>query len=361
MDTICFIGNFGDDKGIVGGEILKCLAWERALKEIGFQVIKINLSGWKRRPWKKTREIRSSFKKSDAILIITGSNGWKLLIPFVNHLNRSKNKTIVFATVGLGILNNDKIGQIDKMRMLNGGTPTNVLSSRQLSNLNKLHYIVVENEKLKNDYECFYHLTNVIKITNFRFDIPVDSLEYSPKQPNILSLCYFSRIDSQKGIFDLISACQELHIPNNIITLDIYGGGCQVEVSRLKNQIYNSPNIHYLGDTSFSKIAPALAQYDFLVFPTKYLEGVPGAVIEALQVGLPVIASEFLCSHELIIDGENGLLYPWNEQSKIKDLIKKALEIKQKGQLVSMHTKAKQFSALFNFSEQKSTIKSLFK
>ena len=60
----------------------------------------------------------------------------------------------------------------------------------------------------------------------------------------------------------------------------------------------------FSGSTGSRYSAPAA-----LLFPSYYPgEGYPGVVIEALQLGLPVIATNWKALPEIVIDQQNGLI-----------------------------------------------------
>ncbi|MDD4564582.1 MAG: glycosyltransferase [Eubacteriales bacterium] len=79
---------------------------------------------------------------------------------------------------------------------------------------------------------------------------------------------------------------------------------------------------------------------------TSRIEGLPFNVMEAMAIGLPVIASDIKGHRELITHGENGLLFELGDQ---KELTKQIIEIykntaiKEKFSITSMD-KVKQFS-----------------
>lgn len=65
----------------------------------------------------------------------------------------------------------------------------------------------------------------------------------------------------------------------------------------------------YAGAVASTDVPRALAEHDVLVFPSYHDgEGLPGIVIEAMQAGLPVIATRFRALGDLVEDGVNGLL-----------------------------------------------------
>lgn len=358
--VIGFIGNFGIKNGILGGQILKCRAWEEALIALGHSINKVNLSGWKRHPLKTLLSIRHCYKKSDSILLITGSNGWKRIIPILNFLNRQNHKKIIYATVGLGMLNNPKLNSTEKMKLLSQGICTHNLTQRDILQLSKLTSIVVENNTLNSLFKHCYGLKNVATITNFRFQSKVPFFKYSFDLSEPLALCYFSRIDPQKGIFNLIRVLKKVNETSPRATLDIFGGGEEEQISKLKKEIFGSKLIHYHGEVSLLDAAGKLQRSDFLIFPTLYPEGVPGVVIESFQLGLPIIASHFLCADELIQDSETGLLYEWGNDSALASTIERAEKLKAQGKLQLMHQAAKRASLEFEFNTVSPKIESLF-
>lgn len=65
----------------------------------------------------------------------------------------------------------------------------------------------------------------------------------------------------------------------------------------------------FAGAVAPTELAAVLARHDALVFPSWYAgEGMPGAVVEALQAGMPVIASRWRSIPELVEHEANGLL-----------------------------------------------------
>lgn len=55
-------------------------------------------------------------------------------------------------------------------------------------------------------------------------------------------------------------------------------------------------------------------------------EGMPGAVLEAMAEGLPILASFIEGNRSLVVDGVNGLLFPVNKK---EDLTEAAIRLAQ--------------------------------
>ncbi|MFA6531132.1 MAG: glycosyltransferase [Candidatus Micrarchaeia archaeon] len=66
-------------------------------------------------------------------------------------------------------------------------------------------------------------------------------------------------------------------------------------------------NVVFLGERK--DIPELLRAFDIFVFPS-LREGMPGALMEAMASGLPVVATDIDGNRELIINGKNGILIP---------------------------------------------------
>ena len=69
----------------------------------------------------------------------------------------------------------------------------------------------------------------------------------------------------------------------------------------------------------------AMRSGDLFVLNSRY-EGLPTAMIEALAVGLPVVAAAAGDIHEIITDGVNGRLVPVGDRAALRDAIRAALD-----------------------------------
>ena len=66
---------------------------------------------------------------------------------------------------------------------------------------------------------------------------------------------------------------------------------------------------NYKGVLQPEEVLGTLKKYDVLIFPTHYEgEGCPGILVEALSVGLPILASNWKYNDEFVENGVNGFL-----------------------------------------------------
>ncbi|GMQ94841.1 MAG: hypothetical protein BMS9Abin12_2351 [Acidimicrobiia bacterium] len=74
-----------------------------------------------------------------------------------------------------------------------------------------------------------------------------------------------------------------------------------------------------------SDVAEVLAASDLFAFPSLY-EGLGGALIEALALGLPVVATDLPALREVVHEGENAVLIPPGDSDALRSAIVTLLE-----------------------------------
>ena len=79
-------------------------------------------------------------------------------------------------------------------------------------------------------------------------------------------------------------------------------------------------NVEFLGQLDFQELINVVSLSKFNVLPSEVYENCPMAVLETMALGKPVIGSKIGGIPELIIDGEDGLLF---ETGNIDDLAEK--------------------------------------
>jgi glycosyltransferase involved in cell wall biosynthesis len=81
--------------------------------------------------------------------------------------------------------------------------------------------------------------------------------------------------------------------------------------------------VRFLG--SRKDVPNLLRAADVFAFPSHY-EGFPGALVEALATGLPVVASDIPMHREAIRSGDNGLLFPVDSPETLAACVVEALD-----------------------------------
>lgn len=93
-------------------------------------------------------------------------------------------------------------------------------------------------------------------------------------------------------------------------------GALQNEMKTLASQLDISEHVIFLG--YIKNIRDLYTCCDVAVSTSK-IEGLPFNIMEAMACGLPVVASDIKGHRELIVDGENGLLFESGDANKLTD------------------------------------------
>lgn len=173
---------------------------------------------------------------------------------------------------------------------------------------NKTDKIIAVSNSLRDKiYEHYHHRSIVVHnmVGEEFFDMPIIK---SRKCDKLLFISTGSLI-KRKGYDLLIKAFSEITSQLGSWELIIIGDGSEREnLQQMINTFHLDDNIKLLGRKNKQEIISFLCDSDIFVFPSR-MENFSVAVLEALSLGLPVVAT--ICGGiRECIDEENGILVP---------------------------------------------------
>lgn len=117
------------------------------------------------------------------------------------------------------------------------------------------------------------------------------------------------RQEFQKGHAILLRAIASLRAKHPEVILLIAGreGNVTSQLKTLIEDLDLGEAVSLLGHRD--DVTDVMSASDLFVFPSLY-EGLGGALIEAMAVGLPIVASDIPALREVVVDGENAILVP---------------------------------------------------
>ncbi len=119
---------------------------------------------------------------------------------------------------------------------------------------------------------------------------------------------YVGGLVEGKGIAELAQACEPLLDRHEQFQLVCVGAGpAREHLSQLAGRVRRNDAVVLPGRVGPDKVPRFLQGADFLVLPS-HSEGLPQVVAEAMQCGLPVVATNVGGIPEAVIDGQTGLL-----------------------------------------------------
>lgn len=144
-----------------------------------------------------------------------------------------------------------------------------------------------------------------------------------PYRDTCRRLLFLSQLRPEKGLPELLEAAPRFPAS---VTLSVFGPAMRSFDPRAIDAV---PNATYGGSVPPGRVAAILEAHDALVLPSRN-EGYPGVIIEAFQMGLPVIVTPLAPIRELVTDGEDGL---YVTMASVNSLVKAVVRIAGDDQL----------------------------
>ncbi|MCE7979660.1 MAG: glycosyltransferase family 1 protein [Caldilinea sp. CFX5] len=124
-----------------------------------------------------------------------------------------------------------------------------------------------------------------------------------PSRPVLLNV---ARLLQRKGQRELVQAMAEIRkIYSTALLLIVGEGGYRPDLEQLIHELDVAHNVKLIGQRD--DISELLHLSDVFIFPSHY-EGYPGALVEAMFAGCPIVASDIPVHREAIEPGKTGIL-----------------------------------------------------
>jgi colanic acid/amylovoran biosynthesis glycosyltransferase len=136
----------------------------------------------------------------------------------------------------------------------------------------------------------------------------IERYRYRPPSEQIKRLFCSGRLAPEKGHLFLIKAFKMLLDKGYELELRLAGNGPSKEhLETLVGELGLHDRVLFLGFMGEDEIVDELQRSDLFVLPS-FVEGVPVSAMEAMAIGVPVIATHVGGTSELVETGETGLL-----------------------------------------------------
>jgi len=205
-----------------------------------------------------------------------------------------------------------------------------IFSVIRYSSNNKKFLALFENEQDMS----FFTSNNYVRARNavrvYGAGVDTDKFRYvEPNQDHKeLRVLFASRLLKNKGLEELVNACESLRLKGVCISLFVAGitdkdSPFSFSKSEL-DKLTNREVVNWLGKRD--DIAELIASSDVVALPTSYGEGIPRILIEACAIGRPIITTELGGCKDICIDSKNGYIVPANNSIKLASALKKISE-----------------------------------
>lgn len=133
------------------------------------------------------------------------------------------------------------------------------------------------------------------------------------------------RLSSEKGHAGLLEAFAELRESGTLAQLTLVGDGPERDALEMQCiSLGISDVVTFAGRKDEAEVLTLIAQSDALVLPS-FMEGLPVVLMEAMALGVPIVASRIAGIPELVEDQKEGLLFRPADWRELHDAMKRIL------------------------------------
>jgi glycosyltransferase involved in cell wall biosynthesis len=146
-----------------------------------------------------------------------------------------------------------------------------------------------------------------------------------PKK-QVTTLFCAARLAPEKGLAFALRALKLLVEKGHDLNLRLAGDGPSKKgLEELAEKLGISRHVHFLGYLAEEQVISELGKCDLFVL-SSFVEGIPVSAMEAMAIGVPVIATNIAGTSELIEDGKSGLLVRPSDAQVLADAIVKMID-----------------------------------
>jgi glycosyltransferase involved in cell wall biosynthesis len=141
-------------------------------------------------------------------------------------------------------------------------------------------------------------------------------------------LIFFGRFHESKGLHEVIDAARILNDEGYDFQFNAYGEGAEKEFFLSGMRAGLGGKFHYGGIIAGKEKWRRLAEADIFVLPSRYGEGLPMAMLEAMAVGCVVVVADVASVAAVVTDGENGYVVEPKNLDQLVSKLKMLLDNK---------------------------------
>jgi glycosyltransferase involved in cell wall biosynthesis len=157
---------------------------------------------------------------------------------------------------------------------------------------------------------------------NSSHDFPVNA-ERQSREKQIVFAGFVGRI---KGVDLLLSAWQKIeHQGFRLVII-----GDSLEAADIRREFAEVRDVDWRGPQPREVALAEVQRSRWLVLPSRWYEGFPVVIAEALQQGTPILAPNHGCFPEIVEDGKNALLFPANDIPGLARTLSLAMTLQSK-------------------------------
>jgi glycosyltransferase involved in cell wall biosynthesis len=200
-------------------------------------------------------------------------------------------------------------------------------------------------------------------LPNFVTPLDEDALSHSLASRSTsekLRIVFVGRLEYMKGLTIIVEACSKLPQICSMLEMDVYGTGSLRDwfCSRMTELL--GSNFRYRGVVSRSQVRQSLPQYNLILLPSLFGEGLPMALLEGMAAGCVPFASALASVPTLVQPDVTGVLL---EPGSADDLANKLTwAVRSRGQLARIsHSAANHIRSTYSPKDFKRSLVAIYR
>lgn len=170
------------------------------------------------------------------------------------------------------------------------------------------------------------------------------------KQATEKTIIFLGRLHESKGLNEIVEAARILKNERFCFNFKCFGAGDLQDFFVREMTAVLGDKFHFGGVIAGEKKIRELSAADIFVLPSRYGEGLPIAMLEAMAAGCAVIASEMASVGVVVRDGENGFTIEPGSIAQLVEKLKMILADRIDAKRISANARAT-IAAKFNLRD----------
>jgi len=192
--------------------------------------------------------------------------------------------------------------------------------------------IVIDDHSYKTLIEKgFKNVINIPNPISIELERKARNLQLYSSERRAGRLVFVGHVERAKGVFELVEACNSISEVKELLIIGPYENDIRDELTNLSRRRENGIWLKFFGSLNNNEVLDHLESASVMTLPS-YTEGFPVAIIEAMAMACPVVATNVGAIPEMLnINGDSpsGLCVPVKDRDALKASIKKVLYNKE--------------------------------
>ena len=157
---------------------------------------------------------------------------------------------------------------------------------------------------------------------------------------NVINILFMSRLDIDKGVYEAIDAYSIALQKYPGLRLCVAGSGAELDAARRYVEEHDIAGVTFPGFVREKAKQATWCEADIFLFPTRFGEGMPNAILEAMSYGVPVVTRPVGGVRDFFEDGKMGYITEATDARTFSNLLLRLIEDKEARDAIGAYNRA---------------------